>query len=1171
VAPVSFSSFVSRSALSVAAAALALGLLAAPASAQTTTFSGTVYSPLGPAGTIKGDPIPNILVFVEASDPTSQSYSPVPVFTRGIDTSNGTTCAAQEQNSPLTPAVVLGSAISKPDGTFSFNAAGQLPDPVHLYIQAGKWRLLTSIPLANIVIGGNNTFALSMPSAAGTSTNAYGTTTADLPYIAIVTGSADAIECIFPQIGISVNEVTDPTSTGHINFFSGNGASGEIITSSTPTETQLVNPAATNAIPLTNYDLVVFGWQGESGLAPGTGSGKDADVAFSENLVPYANEGGRIFGVHWEYPWVNSQTEWSPLSTFNAPSGNDASDTEEGLLSTSFSGEPILSAWLEDIGVITNPANPEVELTNVFYENLAAVNAPAQTWITLPNRNNLPDQFSFDTPVGVSGTPAAVINFSNSTSTFLTGDPDDVATAAVSNTSNTPTVAGLTLTITIPSVLQILSVADSSGGSWSCTATTATTYTCTLPGPLAAGATDSVAVAFKIPQGTPLGVYSLTGVLSKGGLNGSTQCGRVLYNDYHVEKSIGKVDWNGGKSCTTGSLTAAQKFLEYSLYNLSSFVAPANADTIQIQQSSTISWNIPSPLYYGTQLSQIEDATVNTPGNTVYSFTPNSSANPLDAATYSFTASFTPTDTTDYLSATATQSVVIKPDPTVSTIASLDTSIYYGQEIGYDNGVDATLSVVVQPNLPNLLTTPAVVGGPFSVTIDGTSVCTGTEGTPPTGGTRPDTCPDAGFLGWPAGPHVLTLSYGGITDFLPSSYSATVTINSDPTTTTLTSTGTGSGIVGTSLTYSAAVADIYATVAGNITFYDSPTPVAAGSTPSASMIAIYSTPAVNGAASYSSNTLPVGTHNIAACFAAPNDPAGFPNMAPSCSATAPQVVAPIPVVPDPTATFLRSNANPSSVGQAVTFSSSVSTTGAFITVPTGTLTFYDGGTVIGTSTLDSAGNGSYTTSTLALGTHPITASYMGSASATASVSAVLSQVVTQPLSSAGDGFLLTVTPTTFSVGAGSSVSASVSILDLNNFSQPVQLACAGLPSETTCTFDQPLMPGTGTTRVTFAPAASHGCNSSSPYFVAGAGGPAILWLSVTSLLLFLARKRRRLLQGIALTAALCIFPMLQGCGSGNCTDFGVKPGTYTFTVSGTSTGSPVVVQTQKMTMTVTIN
>ncbi len=80
----------------------------------------------------------------------------------------------------------------------------------------------------------------------------------------------------------------------------------------------------------------------------------------------------------------------------------------------------------------------------------------------------------------------------------------------------------------------------------------------------------------------------------------------------------------------------------------------------------------------------------------------------------------------------------------------------------------------------------------------------------------------------------------------------------------------------------------------------------------------------------------------------------------------------------------------------------------------------------------------------------------------------------------------------------------------------------------------------------------------------------LVWLGITPLALFLARKRRRLLQRLALVAALLLLPALQGCGTGNCTDFGLKPGNYTFTVTGVSTGSPAVTHTQAITMNVTI-
>jgi subtilisin family serine protease len=91
-----------------------------------------------------------------------------------------------------------------------------------------------------------------------------------------------------------------------------------------------------------------------------------------------------------------------------------------------------------------------------------------------------------------------------------------------------------------------------------------------------------------------------------------------------------------------------------------------------------------------------------------------------------------------------------------------------------------------------------------------------------------------------------------------------------------------------------------------------------------------------------------------------------------------------------TTTTLSSSANPSSAGQPVTFTAQV--TGF---APTGTVTFFDGGTPIGTATL-TGGTATLTTSSLSVGSHSITARYSGDANNTASTSAVLLQTVNVP-------------------------------------------------------------------------------------------------------------------------------------------------------------------------------
>jgi hypothetical protein len=97
-----------------------------------------------------------------------------------------------------------------------------------------------------------------------------------------------------------------------------------------------------------------------------------------------------------------------------------------------------------------------------------------------------------------------------------------------------------------------------------------------------------------------------------------------------------------------------------------------------------------------------------------------------------------------------------------------------------------------------------------------------------------------------------------------------------------------------------------------------------------------------------------------------------------------------------TTTTLTSSPNPSSVGQAVTFTATVTKASGNVN-PTGTITFKDNGTAIGTGTLSTTAGvttASFTTTTaLTVGSHNITAVYNGDSNFTTSTSAALVQNV----------------------------------------------------------------------------------------------------------------------------------------------------------------------------------
>jgi subtilase family serine protease len=93
----------------------------------------------------------------------------------------------------------------------------------------------------------------------------------------------------------------------------------------------------------------------------------------------------------------------------------------------------------------------------------------------------------------------------------------------------------------------------------------------------------------------------------------------------------------------------------------------------------------------------------------------------------------------------------------------------------------------------------------------------------------------------------------------------------------------------------------------------------------------------------------------------------------------------------PSTTSLSSSLNPVLLGASVTFTATVtsSTSGT----PTGTVTFLDNGASIGSAPLNSGAVATFSTSTLAVSTHPITAQYGGDSKFSSSSSTNIAQVV----------------------------------------------------------------------------------------------------------------------------------------------------------------------------------
>jgi sugar lactone lactonase YvrE len=133
-----------------------------------------------------------------------------------------------------------------------------------------------------------------------------------------------------------------------------------------------------------------------------------------------------------------------------------------------------------------------------------------------------------------------------------------------------------------------------------------------------------------------------------------------------------------------------------------------------------------------------------------------------------------------------------------------------------------------------------------------------------------------------------------------------------------------------------------------------------------------------GVAVITTSTLPAGTLTITASYD------GDTTHVKSKSSALTQVVDQAT-----STTVVVSSLNPSTTGKLVKFTATVTSP---TTKPTGTVTFTDGSTALGTETLAS-GKASYSSSTLSAGSHNITAVYQGNADCAASTSAVLLQTV----------------------------------------------------------------------------------------------------------------------------------------------------------------------------------
>jgi hypothetical protein len=381
----------------------------------------------------------------------------------------------------------------------------------------------------------------------------------------------------------------------------------------------------------------------------------------------------------------------------------------------------------------------------------------------------------------------------------------------------------------------------------------------------------------------------------------------------------------------------------------------------------------------------------------------------------------------------------------------------------------------------------------------------------------------------PGSPQAISVLGNGIQD-----NTALALVSSRPTST-----------FGASVTFAAAITPGVSTTA----------PPATGSVSFTEGATVLSSPQVNaGAASFSTSTLSAGSHTITATFSGDlfysASSASFSQLVNKATPAVTLAVQPNPIVQ----------------GQPAVFTATVSSTAG---VPTGTVTFNDNNTPLGSAPVNASGVATLTV-TLTAGSRAILAVYNGDANFGIASSA--------PLNEQSAGFALSSQPGSASLRTGQMATFVISITPSGGFSSPVTLSCSNLPIAASCSFSQTTLTPNGaavsatmTLRTSTAGSGGTFTPPSVPFQPRGLliGIFAALWLTLWRSPWLLQRK------WVTACAILTITFLGIGCASSNSSGSGSRstqttpPGNYSVTVTASTGGAGSQFQSIPLSITVT--
>jgi hypothetical protein len=272
------------------------------------------------------------------------------------------------------------------------------------------------------------------------------------------------------------------------------------------------------------------------------------------------------------------------------------------------------------------------------------------------------------------------------------------------------------------------------------------------------------------------------------------------------------------------------------------------------------------------------------------------------------------------------------------------------------------------------------------------------------------------------------------------------------------------------------------------------------------------------------------------------------------------------------ATILSSSNATANLSSPVTFTAAVAslTTGT----PTGTVNFFDGQALLGSIPLNSQGIASYTSSSLVAGLNGITAVYMGNTDFVGSTSSALNETINAP------DYNVTVNPTSLTVQQGETGTATFTITPVGGFDQAIRFSCSGVPVHSTCSFNPGIITPNGAAAVTSTLTITTDVNTSlladpnrrrwialAPYSRIAIGSCLLLWV--------FRRKRttasriKPMWMILTATALLCAGLAVVGCGTTPPPLPLTPTGTSSVTITASTSASNGVSHSATLALTVT--